>query len=283
MVDSQPTSKIALGALRGEHRVDGADLSTARRLVVWGAGELGGRVARRWVDAGGEALGFTEGGSRHGALAEAGVTPHLGSPADLVQPEDALLVSLPGTDRQILAVNALGGSPPPARVVLVSSTGYYGLASGIVDETTRPGSDGRAGRIAALETLFRAWAPEGVVLRIGGLYRPGRGPLAALSRRGAPPLGPPDKTLALIHYEDAATATFEALRHRDPRYVYVCVVPPCPTRQEFYFAATVMLSLDDPVFDHPLERPTVKYDTHRMREDLLPEPAHPRWQEALLP
>ena len=131
--------------------------------------------------------------------------------------------------------------------------------------------------------LFRSWAPHGVVLRMGGLYRNGRGPLASYQRRGTAPDGPPDKTLALIHYDDAATATFAALSHASPAPSYLCVVPPCPTRADFYQAAAVVNELELPFFTTPLGRPPAEYDTTRTRNDLLPEPAYPKWQAALVP
>lgn len=256
----------------------------ARRLVVWGAGELGGRVARRWVDAGGAAVGFTAGASRHEALRLSGVSPRSGPATDEVCAGDVLLLALPGTDQQIMAVDSLRASAePPARVVLVSSTGFYGSTGGVVNEETRPGTGARSGRVAALEVLFRSWAPQGVVLRMGGLYRKGRGPLASYCRRGTAPEGPPDKTLALIHYDDAAATTTAALSHASPAPTYVCVVPPCPTRRDFYQAAAVINDLDPPFFTTPLGRPPAEYDTSRMRKDLLPEPAFARWQAALVP
>ena len=253
-----------------------------RRLVVWGAGELGGRVARRWVEAGGEALGFTAGESRHEALRLSGVSPHTGQPTESLQ-DDALLLALPGTDRQIMALSVLRSREPPARAVMISSTGVYGLVGGSVDEETRTGATERSAKIAALEVLFRSWAPEGVVLRMGGLYRKGRGPLAAFARKGRVALGPPDKTLALIHYDDAASATVAALSIETPRPLYVCVVPPCPTRGDFYQAAAVINELELPLFDVPLGRPRAEYDTSRMQADLLPDPAYPKWQAALVP
>ncbi len=259
-----------------------------RRLVVWGAGELGGAVARRWVEAGGACLAITRTEARHPDLKAAGVEVRAlddgATAAALVRPDDAVLLALPGVDNQIMAVGALrAAGAPPARVVLISSTGYYGFASGRVDEGARPADQPRAARIAALETVFRGWAPEGVVLRMGGLYRAGRGPFSALQRRGQPPPGPPDKTLALIHYDDATTATFAALGHDAPRPVYLCVVPPCPTRQDFYLAACVILELPLPTFEPARKRPPAEYDARRMTEDLLPTPAWPRWQAALVP
>ena len=240
-------------------------LPSARRLLVWGAGELGGQVARRWAEAGGEVLGFTAGESRHEGLRRSGVEPRSGPATKEVRADDVLLLTLPGTDRQIMAVDSLrSAGEPPARVALVSSTGFYGSAGGKVSAGSRPGTDARSGRIAAL-------------------YRNGRGPLASYQRRGTAPDGPPDKTLALIHYDDAATATFAALSHASPAPSYLCVVPPCPTRADFYQAAAVVNELELPFFTTPLGRPPAEYDTTRTRNDLLPEPAYPKWQAALVP
>jgi nucleoside-diphosphate-sugar epimerase len=149
----------------------------------------------------------------------------------------------------------------------------------VVYEDTPPGEEARATEIARVEQLFRQWAgSRGVILRLGGLYCPGRGPFSALARRRSFRLGPPDKTLALIHYADAATATWAALRHPAPEPVYLAVTPPCPTRYDFYQAACRQLNLPEPTFSEPLRQPLTQYDVTRLRRDLLPQPAYPDWR-----
>ena len=186
--------------------------------------------------------------------------------------------SVPVKDPVLVKVNV----SLPARAVFISSTGYYGTPQGIVNEDTPPGDTAHAADIAAAETAFRDWAgSRGVILRLGGLYRQGRGPLSALQRRGTVPPGPPNRTLALIHYTDAATATLAALEHPAPEPLYVGVVPPCPTRQEFYLSACQALGLSEPTFDMPLEHPPAEYDVTRMYRDLLDSPVHPDWHDAL--
>jgi nucleoside-diphosphate-sugar epimerase len=252
-----------------------------RRLVVWGAGELGGRVAAEWVRRGGAAVGVTRSEARHAELRAAGVEAHAGSAVDVLRPDDALFLALPGSAAQREAVEALPFAP--ARAVYSGTTGYYGTWSGPVDEDTPPGDDEHARNAAAAEAAFRAATGGGVVLRFGGLYRKGRGPMGALARTRKVPPGPPDKVLALVHYDDAASAAAAALAHPSPEPAYLVVTPPLPTRREFYTAATVILQLDAPLFGPPLGRPPALPDVRRLRRDLLPEPAWPKWQAALVP
>ncbi|ETW97562.1 MAG: hypothetical protein ETSY1_22165 [Candidatus Entotheonella factor] len=252
------------------------------RLVVWGAGELGGRVAIQWAQSGHAAVGITQGTARHDDLRRAGVEPRIGSAVDVLRPDDVLLLALPGNATQKTAVDALQSTTPPYRAVLISSTGYYGTPVGRVDEQTPAGKTPHAINVEAAERAFRTWAgASGIVIRFGGLYRPGRGPMSALLRRGAAPEGAPNRTLALIHYADAATATLAALRHPAPESTYVGVVPPCPTRLDFYTHACEAASLPQPVFTSPLPHPPAEYDVTRFRRDLLPQPNHPDWRDAL--
>ncbi len=253
------------------------------RLVVWGAGELGGRVASAWVQSGDTAVGITQRTSRHGDLHRAGVEPRTGSAVNVLTSDDVLLLALPGNANQKAAVDALQHTPPPRRAVFISSTGFYGSPVGRVDEDTPCGETSHAMNIETAELAFRAWAgTHGVIIRFGGLYRPGRGPMSALLRRGAAPEGPPNRTLSLIHYADAATATLEALRHPAPQATYVGVVTPCPTRQEFYTRACEVTNLPTPVFTSTLPHPPAEYHVMRLTRELLPEPAHPDWRDALV-
>jgi nucleoside-diphosphate-sugar epimerase len=253
--------------------------------VVWGAGTLGGAVATAWAQGGEVALGATESERRHAALRAAGVEPLLGSPVAALRPEDTLLLALPGSEAQATAVRALAeAGPPPARVVLVGTVGVYGDPQGTVDESCPRGTGPRTLITAAAEAVFAQWAgPAGVILRAAGLYQPGRGPMSALARSRKVPPGPGNRTLALIHYADAAAATFAALRHPAPRPLYVLATPPLPTRADFYQAACVILDLPAPRFEAPLPHPPARYVVDAMRHDLLPTPAHPRWQAALVP
>lgn len=251
------------------------------RLIVWGAGELGGRVATAWARQA-KAIGLTQTETRHADLRAQGITPSTESAAAWLQPADTLLLSIPGHQRQRTALEEIIAQPAPARAVLISSTGYYGATVGPIDEQTPAGTSDRAQAIAATEQLFLQWAGDGgVVIRFGGLYRSGRGPFSAFARKKTVPERPPERKLALIHYEDAATATFNALQHDQPQAVYLGVVTPCPTRREFYTAACEKLNLPLPDFPPVDSTFEMVYDTGRLQKDLLPQPAYPDWRAAL--
>lgn len=257
------------------------------RLIIWGAGELGGRVAQPWLTTHGPVLALTKSAQHHAVLRATGIQPQQGTPLPYLTPADTLLLSLPGHATQMEAIQTLlkQAVPVPPRVVLISSTGYYGMAPrGIINETSPPGQHSRAVRIATMEQTFQTWAGErGLIIRFGGLYHATRGPLPALARRGSPLLRPPDKPLALIHYDDAASATYAALSHPAPESLYVGLSPPCPTRQEFYTLACATLNLPAPLFDSPLGYPPAHYDITRFRRDLLPSPTYPDWRAAVIP
>jgi len=252
-------------------------------VIIWGAGELGGRVAHLAQQAGYSTHAYTKSTHRHQELERAGIQTHVGDPTGMKE-EDVLLLSIAGTQALADAIDRLWSQKAPRRVILTSSTGYYHGQSGDLGPGSPPGTTPRAQAIHATEMKFRQWAGEGgVVLRFGGLYRPGRGPLSALQKSGQVPTGAMDRILPLIHYDDAATATFEAMGHEKPRSTYIGVTPPCPTRREFYLAASVILQLNLPNFGRSLEHALTNYDIGSLRRDLLSEPKHPRWQEALLP
>jgi nucleoside-diphosphate-sugar epimerase len=259
------------------------DEMVMENLIVWGAGELGGRVAKLAADAGYSTRAYTKSTTRHHDLERAGIGTYVGDPEKL-DAGDSLVLSIAGTQQLEAAMDRLSNQEAPKRVILTSSTGYYHGCSGSLDPDSPAGLTPRAQAISALETKFRNWTGErGVVLRLGGLYRQGRGPLSALRKSGQVPAGTMDRVLPLIHYDDAARATFEAIRHQQPRSTYIAVTPPCPTRREFYLAASVILQLNLPNFDRSLDHALTEYDVHALKTDLLSEPQHPRWQEALIP
>ena len=124
------------------------------RLVVWGAGELGGRVASAWAAQGQPALGLTQSSARHDNLRQQGVEARIGSAPDILEENDILLLSLPGNAKQKAAVESLATTAPPARAVFISSIGYYGAPAGVVVEETSRGETDHAKAVESAELAF---------------------------------------------------------------------------------------------------------------------------------
>jgi len=108
----------------------------------------------------------------------------------------------------------------PGRIVYISTTGVYGDADGgTVTEDTPPAPiTNRARRRLAAETALRAWCEpknvEWVILRVPGIYGPGRLPLERL-QRSAPALAEAEASPGnRIHVEDLADICVAALLQR---------------------------------------------------------------------
>ncbi|WP_372698296.1 NAD-dependent epimerase/dehydratase family protein [Arthrobacter sp. JSM 101049] len=110
----------------------------------------------------------------------------------------------------------------PRRIVLVSSTAVYADTEGAwVDETTPADPPTETSIILRdAEELLAARAPQGVVLRLAGIYGPGRMRLVDKARAGAAEPGW-DRFTNRIHRDDAAAAIVHlATGVADPAAVY---------------------------------------------------------------
>ena len=135
--------------------------------------------------------------------------------AYLVPPPDSG-TSDPRLERFLAAV----GQARPSAMLYMSTTGVYGDTGGasVTEDTpVAPGND-RARRRVAAESVARGWCEargvRWVVLRVPGIYGPGRLPLERL-RRGEPALRPQDAGPGnRIHLDDLAAACVAALERQ---------------------------------------------------------------------
>lgn len=167
---------------------------------IIGSGDIGRRVAEL-CRARGLAVGALARSDESAArLAEAGVAVVRG---DLDRPESLAALPVGGAVVHYFAPPAtrdegdsrMGAftarAPLPRKVVYISTTGVYGDRGGDrVDEDTPPAPvTDRARRRLDAEQTLRAWGRDRnvpvVVLRVAGIYGPGRWPLDRL-RRGEP-------------------------------------------------------------------------------------------------
>ena len=171
-------------------------------VSIVGCGYTGLRLARRWLAVGARVRGFAtrpESLRRIAATGAEALALDLDAAIDTRAFNGELVYYCvppsaregdPRLDRFLAAATGL-----PKRLVYLSTTGVYGDRAGSrVDEDTPPDPlTERAVRRLAAETALRAWAKaRGVswcVLRVSGIYGPGRLPLDRL-RRGVPAVVP---------------------------------------------------------------------------------------------
>ncbi len=252
--------------------------------IIFGCGYLGYRVAKLWRAAGDHTIAFTRNDDPTAVMIEARVFT---GQADVTKPESlAVLANLPalggsapesllysvGFDRKGEADiqdvyagglrNVLAASPPSvSRVIYISTTGVYGPHAGEwVDELTPPDPQRDGGRASLAAERVLAGHPLGrrsVVLRLAGLYGPGRVPHLDKLRAGEPLPVPRDGWLNLIHVDDAAHIVVAAdawLANQPPAegpHVF-CVSDGAPVRREDYYAEVArVLATPPPRFAPP--------------------------------
>lgn len=191
--------------------------------LIFGCGYLGARVARQWQAAGHNVTVVTRSPPRADGFVHHGYNALV---ADVTQPET--LTQLPAADTVLFAVgfdrtggpsiedvyaggvrNVLAALPPgTGRFIYISTTGVYGPAAGAwVDETTPPDPrrDGGRASLAAEQVLAaHPLGRHGVILRLAGIYGPGRIPFLEELRAGRSIPAPSTGHLNLIHVDDAA-------------------------------------------------------------------------------
>lgn len=221
------------------------------KLVV-GCGYLGSRVAQAWRDAGHRTLVTTRSPERMRDFERQGFEPLLVDVTD-----SSTLSQLPQVDTVLYAVGfdrsskatrsqvyvdglqAMLEALPRVtdRLIFISSTGVYGQTQGEWVNEGSPCLPTREGGIcclAAEETLSQsAWGPRSVVLRLAGIYGPGRIPFLERLREGQPLPVDPDGHLNLIHVQDAARAVLAAEVARLP-HLYL-VSDGHPVRRRRYY------------------------------------------------
>lgn len=137
------------------------------------------------------------------------------------------------------------------RAVLASSTGIYDEDDGAVvtAETRVAAANPRTRRLQDIE---QCWLDSGLdchVVRLAGLYGPGRIIGRDAVRAGALLPGDPQGWLNLVRAEDAAAALLAAARHTPARTVDVISDGRPLRRQDYYGTLAALLGCTTPRFD----------------------------------
>lgn len=210
---------------------------TGKRLVIFGCGYVGSAVAQAALAVGARVEALTRNPGKADALRAAGVA-HV-AVADLATTEWHREL-VPGADFVVNTVSSGGaenyrrsyvdgmqsilawaaaGAEPVGTLVYTSSTAVYPQGGGVVvdESAAAPGSTPNGAIIRESEQLLES-APAAArrrafILRLAGIYGPGRHHLLDQLRAGTPTLnGSGDHRLNLAHRDDIVTAILACLK-----------------------------------------------------------------------
>lgn len=276
--------------------------------LIFGCGYLGLRVARLWISRGDTVFAITRSSERAAILAAEGIRPIvadlLGADQIPVPPELTTVLFAVGYDRgssrtiqDVYAggiARALISTPLGIeRFLYISSTGVYGNVAGQeVDEDTpcQPTRDGGKASLAAEEALAASpFGSRAVVVRLAGIYGPGRIPRAADLLAGKPIDAPARGWMNLIHVEDAARIVLLAEERAAVPRTYVVSDGQPVVRAEYYAELARLLGAPPPQFvDPPVGSPAgqraasdKRVNPRRMFEELRPSLLYSSYREGL--
>ncbi len=211
-----------------------------KRITIAGCGDIGRRVAQACLSRGEVVTGWVRSDKSVMALREQRIPalkvdldqPVLGLPS--VAGDELYYFAPPPAkgreDRRVARlIEGFAEAGEPRRVVYLSTTGVYGDCAGEwIDETRAPApAADRAYRRLDAENRWRNWSRESggelVILRVAGIYGPGKLPLARLES-GRPMVAESDSPITNhIHTLDLVEICQIAMARGEPGEVYnVC-------------------------------------------------------------
>ena len=238
-------------------------------LVCFGLGYVGLRLARALVADGWTVTGTVRDPARAAQLCAPGLEVlafdgAANNPAlcERLAAASHVLGSIPpeddGEDPALGALAAAGALPALRWAGYLSTTGVYGDTGGAwVDEDSplQPHHD-KAGRRVAAEAAWQDWhARTGVpldILRLAGIYGPGRSPLDQVREGRARRIVKPDQVFSRIHVDDIVAAIRACIaRPNGVRTFNICDDEPAPPQDVIAHAAA--LAGVDPPPEEPYE------------------------------
>ncbi|WP_028081600.1 SDR family oxidoreductase [Solimonas soli] len=237
------------------------------RALVAGCGDIGQRVARRLRDLGREVTAIVRDRQKADALRAQGIATRL---EDLDAPRDAgewplVFWFAPPSTGDLRDARLRGWLAaqrgPVARLVYISTPAVYGDCGGRwidEDEPIAPRSE-RGRRRADAEQALRDWQAAGrgevVILRVPGIYGPGRLPVERLRQR-LPVLRAEESPYSnRIHADDLAEAALHAAVHGRAGRAYHIADGTPTTMADYFTRCARLLGLPEP--------PQVSYEEAR--------------------
>lgn len=238
---------------------------TPSSILIAGCGDIGLRVAKHWLAKGATVSAISHSPQRRKSLTDQGITV---CEHDLDQPLVAATLPTPPaslvyyfapppphgeTDPRIAhLLTALSERTPPDTVVYISTSGVYGNHNGgwVTEQTPPTPQTARARRRLAAEQTLQHWATtsqaKAIILRVGGIYGPGRLPLARL-RQATPILHEAEAPFSnRIHADDLAAVCVAASEHPRACGIYnVCDGHPS-TMSDYFLTVARLAGLPQP-------------------------------------
>ncbi|MGH3357901.1 MAG: NAD-dependent epimerase/dehydratase family protein [Nocardioidaceae bacterium] len=189
-------------------------------VLIAGCGDLGTEIGVRFASTGRRVYGIRRSPLKLPA-AITGIGADLGREVPTVPPETEIVVMATAADGRTERayrtayldalqnlLDGLGrGQIRPRRFLFVSSTSVYGSSDGWIDEDTPTAPTAATAAILRdAETLLHRRMAQATVLRLTGLYGPGRTRLIDQVRDGSAVIADPDRWTNRIHRDDAAAA-----------------------------------------------------------------------------
>jgi nucleoside-diphosphate-sugar epimerase len=198
-------------------------------VLIVGCGYVGLEFARQWRASQQDPVyALTRSASRTEFFRANGIEPIVGNwqderPLPPLPTFDTVMISVPhredirlGVRSHIVGLEKLLGSLPssPRKLIYLSTTGVYGDAHDEVDELTptQPTRIGPQIAVAAEDWLQQRHLPQLTIVRLAGIYGPGRIPLADKLRSGEPLPVPQSGWLNLVHVSDIANMLLKAVQ-----------------------------------------------------------------------
>lgn len=206
--------------------------------TIVGCGYTGARLAARCRRGGEDVIALVRTGASRDALEDQGIRTHRlnldeavegGLPAGFTEDRRVIYMVPPGgpggeDERMARFLAALTGRPRV--VVYLSTSGVYGDHGGATvseDTPPTPGADRSRRRLDAEKRVLRWGGDHGVavrILRVPGIYGPGRLPLERI-RRGEPSLAPdPARPGNRIHVDDLVGVCLAACDYGGPHEIF---------------------------------------------------------------
>jgi nucleoside-diphosphate-sugar epimerase len=234
-------------------------------ILIVGCGFVGKEVVRQYRAANQRPVfALTRSVARSDELRAAGAQPIVGhwhDAASLIAlpPVDTLIVSVPhredsglGIESHVVGLKNLVQCMAPLRkLIYLSTTGVYGEAHDEVDELTVPQPTRIGPQIAVAAERWlssNCHAPQLAIIRLAGIYGPGRIPLAEKLRSGEVLHVPQEGWLNLIHVADIAAMLLKVSDRDLTQSLYVFSDGQPVPRMEFYNTLARLCGVDEPKF-----------------------------------